>query len=115
MSDSLVQAGAALPWRATPFEGVRWKKLYFDPSSGRSTVLLSFAPGASYAPHRHPGVEQYLVLEGSLEDGGASYGAGTFVHHPAGSVHRPSSKQGCLLYVTLDQPIELIERSGTSC
>jgi len=112
VSESLVLAGASLPWRATPFEGVRWKKLYFEPDSGRSAVLLSFAPGATYGPHRHAGIEQYFVLEGSLEDGGASYGAGTFVHHPAGSVHRPSSKQGCMLYVTLDQPIELIDKGS---
>ena len=58
--------------------------------------------------HRHPGVEQYLVLEGSLTDGGKTYGAGTWVHHPPGSTHRPSSREGCLLYVTLDLPIELV-------
>jgi anti-sigma factor ChrR (cupin superfamily) len=106
---SLVQVSDDLPWRDTPFSGVRWKKLHYDEHTGRSTVLLSFAPGASYGPHRHPGVEQYLVLEGALEDGGASYGKGTFVHHPAGSVHRPSSKQGCMLYITLERPIELLE------
>lgn len=108
MSRSLVEACDALPWRETPFAGVRWKKLHFDPQTGRSAVLLSFAPGSSYGAHRHPGVEQYLVLEGTLEDGGASYGERTFVHHPAGSVHRPSSEEGCLLYVTLDRPIELL-------
>jgi anti-sigma factor ChrR (cupin superfamily) len=111
---SLVEASEALPWRDTPFPGVRWKKLFFEPQSGRSAVLLAFAPGAAYGAHRHPGVEQYLVLEGSLEDGGASYGAGTFVHHPAGSVHRPASRSGCLLYVTLDLPIELLDRGEPS-
>lgn len=103
---------AALPWRDTPFAGVRWKKLFFDAATGRSTVLLAFEPGAVYGAHRHPGVEQYLVLEGSLEDGGSSYGPGTWVHHPPGSVHRPSSRTGCLLYVTLDRPIELAPPAG---
>lgn len=104
--ESLRVDSHALPWRATPHAGVRWKKLHFDADTGRSSVLLSFAPGASYGAHRHPAGEQYLVLEGSLEDGGQSYGAGTFVRHPAGSVHRPSSREGCLLFVSLEAPIE---------
>lgn len=99
----------ALPWRDSPHEGVQWKKLSFDPETGRSAVLLRFEPGASYGGHRHPEGEQYLVLEGSLEDGGSTHGAGTYVNHPRGSVHRPSSKEGCLLFVTLGRPIEELE------
>jgi anti-sigma factor ChrR (cupin superfamily) len=99
----------ALEWRATPCAGVQWKKLSFDPASGRSAVLLRFAPGAVYATHRHPGGEEYIVLEGTLEDGGRSWGAGTWVQHAPGSTHRPSSRSGCLLYVTLAQPIETLE------
>lgn len=100
---------ADVPWRETPYPGVRWKKLRFDAETGESAVLLSFAPGASYGAHRHPAGEQYLVLDGSLEDGGQTYAAGTYVHHPPGSVHRPRSREGCLLYVTLPQPIEPAE------
>jgi anti-sigma factor ChrR (cupin superfamily) len=105
---SLVLDSADVPWRETPCPGVRWKKLYFDAATGRSAVLLRFEPGAAYTTHRHPGAEQYLVLEGALEDGGTTYGAGTYVHHPPGSVHRPSSKAGCLLFVTLDRPVEIL-------
>ena len=101
-----------LPWRKTRYAGVEWKKLEFDATTGRSAVLLRFAPGASYGAHRHPSGEQYYVLEGSLEDGGRTWGRGTFVHHPAGSAHKPSSKEGCLLLVVLDAPIEDIESSS---
>lgn len=104
--NSLYVDADELPWRQTPHEGVRWKKLRFDPQSGESAVLLRFEPGAGYGAHRHPAGEQYWVLEGSLEDGGRSYGAGTYVHHPAGSVHRPASREGCLLLVVLGAPIE---------
>ena len=96
----------ALPWRESPYVGVRWKKLFFDADSGRSAVLLRFEPGAAYGAHRHPAGEEYLVLEGSLEDGGRSYGKGTYVRHAPGSVHRPTSSEGCLLFVTLAEPIE---------
>jgi len=98
----------ALSWRETPYEGVQWKKLAFDAESGLSSVLLKFAPGARYGAHRHPRGEQYLVLEGTLQDSGESWGKGTYVHHPAGSLHAPRSDEGCLLFVTLPSPIEMV-------
>ena len=96
----------ALPWRETPHAGVTWKKLHFD--GRRSVVLLRFEPGASYGAHRHPEGEEYWVLEGSLEDGGATHRAGTWIAHPPGSTHRPRSAEGCLLLVRLEAPIEPI-------
>ena len=97
-----------LPWRSTPFPGVRWRKLAFDGPQGLSTVLLEFAPGAAYGAHRHPEGEQYYVLSGSIRDGARTYGPGTYVRHPPGSVHAPVSAEGCLLFVTLPHPIELV-------
>lgn len=97
-----------LPWRASPSAGVEWKKLYFDARSGRSTVLLRFAPGARYAAHRHPSGEDYYVLSGTLQDGDKRYGAGTYVHLPPGSSHGPCSDTGCLVLVWLGAPIETI-------
>jgi len=106
---SLFVDASALPWRESPHAGVRWKKLAFDPASGRSAVLLRFEPGAAYGAHRHPGGEEDWVIEGSLEDGGRTYGAGTYVRHPPGSAHRPSSREGCVLFVSLPHPIETLE------
>ena len=101
--------GEKLPWRESPYAGVRWKKLHFDEATGQSAVLLKFDPGSSYGAHVHPEGEEYLVLEGSLEDGGERHGPGTYVHHPPGSTHRPASKEGCVLFVRLPRPIELLE------
>jgi anti-sigma factor ChrR (cupin superfamily) len=103
---------AALPWRATPCAGVSWKKLRFDPASGESAVLLRFAPGAAYDAHRHPGGEQYLVLEGTLRDGEHTWGPGSYVWHPPGSAHRPASDEGCVVFVVLPRPIELLDAAG---
>lgn len=106
MKDSLFIDGSALPWRPSLCAGVSWRKLYFDAASGESAVLLRFAPGACYDAHRHPGGEQYLVLEGELEDGERRYGPLTYVRHAPGSAHRPRSERGALVFVTLQQPIE---------
>lgn len=108
MSESILIDSNELEWRPTPFDGVHWKKLRFDSASGSSAVLLRFEPGASYGAHEHPEGEEYFVLEGSLEDAGSTYGAGSYVYHPPGSRHRPSSKEGCLLFVTLPKAIELL-------
>jgi anti-sigma factor ChrR (cupin superfamily) len=105
---SLVVDPTELPWRPSPHDGVTWKKLRYDPATGQSAVLLRFAPQSRYGAHRHPKGEEYLVLEGSLEDGGRNYGAGSYVFHPPGSIHRPRSREGCLLFVTLPAPIEEI-------
>lgn len=107
-AESLYVDANALPWRDTPCPGVQWKKLHFDAASGASAVLLKFAPGASYDAHRHPAGEQYLVLEGELEDGGARWGPLTYVRHAPDSAHRPHAPAGALVFVTLPRPIETL-------
>ena len=108
-TESVHAATDALPWRESPYDGVTWKKLYFDAETGESAVLLKFEPGASYGAHRHPEGEQYLVLEGTIEDAGRTYGKGTYVRHGPGSVHKPRTAEGCLLFVTLPRSIEILD------
>ena len=111
MGPSIYVDAAATPWRDSPYRGVRWKKLRFDPATGDAAVFLRFEPGAAYGTHRHPAGEQYLVLEGSLEDGARTWGKGSYVGHPPGSIHTPRSEEGCLLFVALPKPIEIVEDS----
>ncbi len=99
----------ALPWR--PFEeapGVSFKVLSRHPPGNGATLLLRFDPDTSYPTHRHPAGEEYYVLEGELRDGAQSYGAGTYVRHPPGSVHRPSSPIGAIVLVFVPGGIELV-------
>ena len=48
------------------------------------------------------------MLKGSVQDGADTWGEGSYVWHPPGSVHAPRSEQGCLLFVSLPQPIEIV-------
>jgi anti-sigma factor ChrR (cupin superfamily) len=96
------------PWRETPYEGVSFKKLHFDRETRRSAVLVKFEPGSAYGAHRHPAGEEYYVLEGTLQDGGRSWGAGSYVLHPPGSAHRPTSKEGCVVFISLPEPVEVL-------
>jgi len=99
----------AMPWR--PFDeapGVAFKVLKTHKPGTGVTLLLRFDAGAAYPAHRHPEGEQYLVLDGELVDAGRAYGRGTYVWHPPGSVHRPSSKTGATVLVFLPAAVELV-------
>jgi anti-sigma factor ChrR (cupin superfamily) len=97
------------PWKAFPdVPGVEYKVLRKHPADGGLTLLLRFAKGVRYPTHRHPGGEEYYMLDGTLRDGGRTYGRDAFVWHPPGSIHTPSSADGCVLLVVLPKAIELV-------
>lgn len=97
-----------LSWREfADAPGVRYKTLRKH-SGGGLSILLKFDPGAKYHTHRHPGGEEYYVLEGVLDDLGKQWPAGSYIWHPPGSLHRPFSKQGATVLVVLPQAVELV-------
>lgn len=84
-------------WRGIA-PGVMAKLLSFDPASGRATTVLRFAPGTSYAPHRHTAVEELYVLEGGCSIAGREMTVGDYHRAEAGTVHHDTSTdEGCLL------------------
>lgn len=108
MSESIQIIAAKRDWREfgdTP--GVRYKTLRKH-ANGGLTILLKFDAGARYHAHRHPGGEEYFVIEGVLEDLGKSWPAGSYIWHPPGSAHRPFSKEGCEVLVILPEAVELL-------
>ena len=106
-------ATAAIPWqRFSEATGVEYKVLRRHAERGGSTLLLRFAPGADYPAHRHPAGEEYYVLEGALDDGPRTYRAGDYLYYPPGSVHRPVSREGCLVLVVLPARVEMIDASA---
>ncbi len=62
-------------------------------------ALVRWAPGTVFQKHQHPGGEEILVLEGTLEDEDDHYPTGTWLRNPPGSRHTPFSLDGCLIYV----------------
>ncbi len=66
---------------------------------GVSTALVRWAPGCRFAPHRHFGGEEIVVLEGTFCDEHGEYPEGTWIRSPHLSHHTPFSSEGCLIYV----------------
>ena len=95
-------------WRVIA-HGVTAKFLAFDPVSRRTTTLLRFRPGTSYAPHRHAAVEELYVLEGGCSIAGREMAVGDYHRAEAGTVHHDTSTDdGCLLLVISSPQNELL-------
>ncbi|MGB5494039.1 MAG: cupin domain-containing protein [Sedimenticolaceae bacterium] len=91
-------------WIRSPSPGV-WRKPLAreDAESGHTTSIVRFDSGSYFSRHEHPLGEEILVLEGTFSDEHGDYGPGTYFRNPPGSGHSPFSKDGCTLFVKLEQ------------
>jgi anti-sigma factor ChrR (cupin superfamily) len=92
-----------IEWEPTKFPGVWTKPLYKD-ATGRMTTLTKMAPGARLPRHRHVGIEQSYVLEGTLVDEDGACSAGNYVWRRAGSEHEAWSPDGCIVLGMFEKP-----------
>ena len=85
------------PWFPGLVDGLEVLPLHsFDTEN---VALVKWAPGTHFQAHQHWGGEEIFVLEGVFEDEFGSYPKGTWIRNPPGSVHKPFSREGCLIYV----------------
>ncbi len=112
MKNSIQRLAANANWREfSDAPGVEYQTLRKHESGGL-TLMLRFAPGSAYHAHRHPGGEEYFVVDGALEDLGKSWPKGSYLWHEPGSTHRPSSKSGAIVLVFLPEAIERLKNAG---
>ena len=65
-----------------------WLPVSFDGETQQGTYLMRMEPGAVTIAHDHPGMEEFLILEGDLVDSdGTTFGPGDFVSYEAGTHH----------------------------
>jgi len=84
-------------WLPGPAKGLRVMPLH---TRGKEEIALAkWDPGSRFHRHTHPGGEEILVLEGTLEDEHGRYPKGTWLRNPPGSTHAPFSGEGCVIYV----------------
>jgi len=91
-------------WIKSPADGV--SRIYLEreaEESGHTTSFVKFEPDSFFPPHRHPQGEEIYVLQGVFSDENGDYPAGTYIRNPPGSHHSPFTRQGCILFVKLDQ------------
>ncbi|NOQ87877.1 MAG: cupin [Gammaproteobacteria bacterium] len=91
-------------WLKSPADGVSRIHLEREAAeSGHTTSFVKFEPGSFFPPHQHPLGEEIYVLDGTFSDEGGDYPAGTYIRKPPGSHHKPFTRNGCILFVKLDQ------------
>jgi anti-sigma factor ChrR (cupin superfamily) len=102
--ERLVIETADMPWLPSPAQGV-WRKPLEreDKESGHTTSIVKYDAGSAFKPHPHPMGEEIFVLEGVFSDEFGDYPAGTYIRNPPNSVHAPFSKEGCVIFVKLNQ------------
>jgi mannose-6-phosphate isomerase-like protein (cupin superfamily) len=93
------------PFRAYDLEGpiqpdMSWLPVSYDRTTGNGCYLMRMQPGAVTVAHEHPGVEDFLMLEGELiDDDGVVFRPGDFVSYAAGTWHNSRTETGCLIAV----------------
>jgi len=100
----IVARAADAVWTPSPMPGVERRMLdRVGDEVARATSVVRYAPGSRFDRHVHGGGEEILVLEGVFCDEAGEYPAGTYLRNPSGSAHAPYSREGCLLFVKLQQ------------
>ena len=90
-----VRAGKRLEWKEVA-PGISCKLLATDPANDRVSMLVRLAPGASYPPHRHAGVEELHLLHGELIINDRKLVAGDYnLGEPGAEDWRVWSETGC--------------------
>lgn len=88
-------------FKPTTQPGVTIRLLHTDRLSNRFSAYLRLEPGASLHPHAHEGVEECVVLSGSVRVGDRLLTAGDYQRAEPGHDHgEQTSPDGCLLFLT---------------
>lgn len=91
-------------WVASPQCGI--ERVMLDrvgAEKARATSIVRYAPDSYFPRHLHPGGEEILVLSGTFSEGSEHYPAGWYLRNPPGSSHQPSSDEGAIIFVKLQQ------------
>jgi anti-sigma factor ChrR (cupin superfamily) len=77
-----------------------WLPISYDRATGQGCYLMRMKAGAVTLAHDHPGMEEFLILEGELTDSdGRVFRRGDFVSYAAGTRHHSRTETGCLIAV----------------
>lgn len=103
-----------MPWKPTPFAGIRSKRLFTNSSDGTTVWLVNMAPGSFYPPHHHTAIEHTFVVEGDIVFDGYSLSAGEYQAALPDSDHdKPiTTRNGCTVLIINNAHDEVFAGGG---
>ena len=79
---------------------ISWLPVSLERSTGEGCYVMRMQPGAATIAHDHPGMEEFLIIEGELIDSdGMVFRAGDFVSYAPGTRHSSRTEIGCVIAV----------------
>jgi len=102
-----------LPWTKWVMPGTYFKLLNLNDIQGSFTMLLKVDPGMDTPIHKHTGGVEAYVLDGEFGYDDDRGGAGCYAYEAAGSVHRPDSPGGTLMFAIVYGPIVGYNEDGS--
>jgi anti-sigma factor ChrR (cupin superfamily) len=91
-------------------DGIFAKTLFQNVKNGTTTYMVKFMPGAKTPLHRHPGMEECMVIEGDFQVDGKDLRAGDYHCAMPGSIHdRPYSNNGAVVLIVADGFYQVLE------
>ena len=90
-----------MPWKPTPFPGIRSKRLFTNNSDGMTVWLVNMDPGSFYPPHHHSSIEHTFVVSGDIVFDGYSMVAGEYQAALPHTDHdKPiTTRNGCVVLI----------------
>ena len=83
-----------------PQPDLSWHNISYDEKEQAGIFLIRFQPGGTSIPHEHLGYEEFVMLEGEIEDSdGTVYRSGDCVSLAPGSKHVSVSRSGATAVV----------------
>ena len=91
-------------------DGILFKPLHMDKTTGIATSLVRMPPGAALPVHQHLGVEQFFIIEGDCYVAGQQLGPGDYHRAEAGTIHETTyTVGGTLLLLIAPEHYEVLD------
>jgi quercetin dioxygenase-like cupin family protein len=102
------------PWIASPLPGIEYKVLHRDEERRSTTRLLRFSPGSAYPAHRHGGVEEVFVLEGSVTLNGILLKPGDYCRAEAGTPEPAATSETGGMAIIVSSDLDVFDDAPAS-
>jgi len=102
-----------LTWEEWVLPGTYFKLLNINELTGGFTMLLKVDPDMVVPPHHHIGGIEAFVIEGEFGYGDDRGGVGSYVLEAGGSIHRPDSPGGTIMFAVIHGPLVGYHEDGS--